>query len=230
MSTPSLRKRGLSKARGVGAGIGVIVASYVSSVVLLLLVGLQSASQPVTAAVTSTGFVLGAALYVYGFRSGSSYLDVDWMSRRDLGMALGVTSLLVVFQATILVGLELLGAQTPGATPGTSRRTLLLMLPVSILLVGPAEELAFRNVIQKRLGESFSTRTAVVIASILFTLLHFSAFLGGGLLGGVGIALTVLGSAVILGGTYEYTGNIVVAMVAHGTFDVFTFAWKLLVL
>jgi membrane protease YdiL (CAAX protease family) len=230
MSTPSLHRRGLSKARGVGTSVGIILASYVISIVLLVMVGFKSVSPPVSAAITSTGFVLGAAVYLYGFRSGGSYLDVEALSRRDVGLALGVAALLVVWQASILIGLELIGAQTPQTTPGSSQRTMLLMIPISILLVGPAEELTFRNVIQKRLGESFSTLTAIAITSVLFTLLHFSAFLGGGVLGGVGIAFTVLGSAVILGVTYERTGNILVAMIAHGVFDVFTFAWKLLVL
>lgn len=49
---------------------------------------------------------------------------------------------------------------------------LTALIAVSLALVGPAEELAFRGFIQKGFENSFGATTGLLVASILFGLLH----------------------------------------------------------
>lgn len=88
---------------------------------------------------------------------------------------------------------------------------------LSIFIVGPAEELLFRGIIQSRLRETFGARAGVTIATVLFAAMHITGFgsLAGGLLGVsvlffVGLALAI---------TYEYTDNLVVVAIMHGLFN-----------
>lgn len=95
----------------------------------------------------------------------------------------------------------------------------LLIGALSVLIVGPAEELLFRGVIQTRLRETFGPVVGVGIATLLFAFAHITGFLpgslGGALLGVV--VLFLVGG--VLGIAYEYTDNLVVVAVMHGLFN-----------
>lgn len=94
-----------------------------------------------------------------------------------------------------------------------------LLAVLSVLIVGPAEELLFRGVIQTRLRETFGVVVALTVATALFALIHVFGFLGGGVGGAVlGVSvLFVIGS--VLAVVYEYTGNLVVVAILHGLFN-----------
>jgi len=49
---------------------------------------------------------------------------------------------------------------------------LIAMIALSLVLVGPCEELAFRGFVQKGFENSFGKMTGLLIASVLFGLLH----------------------------------------------------------
>jgi len=92
---------------------------------------------------------------------------------------------------------------------------LLAMVFISVLLVGPAEELLFRGVIQGRLRESWGPWPAILGATALFGVIHAPAVTGG-----TGAVITYITTAsilgVLLGYLYERTGNIVVPAAIHG--------------
>ncbi|AUV83732.1 CPBP family intramembrane metalloprotease [Salinigranum rubrum] len=94
----------------------------------------------------------------------------------------------------------------------------LYMIPVSLLLVGPIEELLFRGVVQGVLRKGFGVRWGIVLASALFGLVHWVAVSGGPLekLAYVTIA-AVLG--IVLGVLYERTETIVAPALAHGVYN-----------
>jgi hypothetical protein len=94
----------------------------------------------------------------------------------------------------------------------------LYMIPVSLLLVGPIEELLFRGVAQGVLRRGFGVRGGIVLASALFGLVHWVAVSGGPLekLAYVTIA-AVLG--IVLGVLYEHTETIVAPALAHGVYN-----------
>ena len=99
----------------------------------------------------------------------------------------------------------------------------LYMILVSILVVGPVEELLFRGVVQGLLRRALSAWPAIVTASAFFGLVHVWAVQGtiGQQLVYAAVA-TVLG--IILGYLYERTENIVVPGVAHGLYNAVLFA------
>jgi membrane protease YdiL (CAAX protease family) len=116
-------------------------------------------------------------------------------------------------------------------------RIALYMVPLSILVIGPCEELLFRGVIQTKLRESFSGAGAVGVASGIFALIHIPAY-GSDVIvdiiqqGGVtmenlqslGVTLSILFAlALVLGYVYERTENLTVPMITHGFYNAFLF-------
>lgn len=93
----------------------------------------------------------------------------------------------------------------------------LLVGALSLLIVGPAEELLFRGVIQTRLRETFGVVAGITIATALFAIVHITGYgsLDAGLLG-ISV-LFLIGCVLAL--AYEYTGNLVVVAIMHGLFN-----------
>jgi hypothetical protein len=94
----------------------------------------------------------------------------------------------------------------------------LYMIPVSLLLVGPIEELLFRGVVQGVLRRSFGVRAGIVIASGLFGLVHWVALSGGPT---EKLAYVTIAGAlgIVLGVLYERTETIVAPALAHGVYN-----------
>lgn len=158
-----------------------------------------------------------------------SYLGIERPSAKDIAMILGIWIVVIVvamITASIVTTVlpELLGvendpspAENPVSTtiqenPGLVGIAILGMF----LVVGPAEEVLFRGVIQNRLRERLSAIPGVVVASAVFALAHLIAFVGQD---PVGIAMTItilFVPGLGLGAIYEYTGNIVVPSLLHG--------------
>ncbi|WP_058366272.1 CPBP family intramembrane glutamic endopeptidase [Haloparvum sedimenti] len=108
---------------------------------------------------------------------------------------------------------------------------LLLMIPASILLVGPGEELLFRGVVQGRLREVFGPVASVVLAGTVFAGLHWFALSGGDPAGNLLSLGVLLVPSYVFGASYEYTGNILVPSLAHGLYNatLFTLLYVLIV-
>lgn len=96
---------------------------------------------------------------------------------------------------------------------------LLLLIPASILLIGPGEELLFRGVVQGRIRERFSRVPGIAIASLFFAALHIVALVGGSLLGNLVVVSILFGTASVFGVAYEYAENIVVPSLIHGLYN-----------
>lgn len=97
---------------------------------------------------------------------------------------------------------------------------LLILIPLSILLVGPGEELLFRGVIQQLLRLRFGAIIGITIASVIFSVAHVGALSGEGLFPTL-VAYILL--SVILGVSYEYSENLVVPSMIHGLFNAIQF-------
>jgi membrane protease YdiL (CAAX protease family) len=95
---------------------------------------------------------------------------------------------------------------------------LLVLMPVSILLVGPGEELLFRGIVQTRLRDAFSSRQAVVIGSVLFAGVHMFAIVGSWPARLFAVLVLMLKS-LAFGNIYERRRNLWVPALAHGLYD-----------
>ena len=94
---------------------------------------------------------------------------------------------------------------------------LIALIGISIALVGPAEELAFRGFVQKGFENSFGKTAGLVIASVMFGLLH-----------GLNSEYSILPVTVVslfLGYIWQKTdGNTVVSAWVHGLYDAMAIA------
>ncbi|MFB6353444.1 MAG: lysostaphin resistance A-like protein [Halobacteriales archaeon] len=209
-----------------GAGLG---AAFVVTLAAALVVGALGVQLGVVVSVVLTlaltaGVAFGGVSVAYlAYRGrGPSTVGLRWLSVPDLawtggGYLLALGAALVVSLAVVAAGgepapnqLSQLGVEAPAL--------LLLLVPVSLLFIGPGEELLFRGVVQGRLREAFGPAAAVLLSSAIFAGSHFLA-----LVGSAGARLTTIAvlffPALVLGAAYERTGNLVVPALIHGLYN-----------
>jgi membrane protease YdiL (CAAX protease family) len=212
---------------GLGVGVGLVLA------LSLLLVGIGQEPSPLVFLVVSLVSIQGVAfggvalgyLRVRGLSVAS--LGLRLPSLRDVLIVLGGYAAAFVAAITGAVIVSVTGAPASEnqvsefitADPGV----LLWLIPGSILLIGPGEELLFRGIVQSRLRESFDAVPGVVLASALFAAVHFAALTGG--TGGRLVTVAVLFfPALVFGAVYEVTDNLVVPALVHGAYNATLFA------
>ncbi|WP_435359542.1 CPBP family intramembrane glutamic endopeptidase [Haloarchaeobius sp. DFWS5] len=183
--------------------------------------------------VLSLGLATGslAALYIRYSDLDWSFVDLKWPSLRDVGLALGgfVVLLLGFFAVTQLF--TILGintaqhSTTESASQSGNPALLLPLIPLSLLIIGPGEELLYRNVIQKSLYPKLGKPAAVGVASVIFALVHIPAYAAGGAgwaaVGSTLLVIFVL--SLVLGGSYALSGNILVPAFIHGLYNALSF-------
>lgn len=226
------------------AGRGLAVAQSVIVVVVAFLSALVLASLGVgllgPAGLERDGLVARVGLTVVqflGFGVGlAAYLQVaeEWdllrdhvrrPTLRDAGYAVaGLAALLAAATAVgqVLSALGIEVAQNQVVVAGQQNPTFFLyMIPVSLLLVGPMEELLFRGTVQGLLRRALGPAAAIVAASALFGVVHWIALLGTGSKGWYVAIAAALG--LILGTVYELSDNVVVPSAVHGAYNAVLF-------
>jgi membrane protease YdiL (CAAX protease family) len=218
-------------AAGVGLA-GILAGLVVVSVAASLVGAALTEGTPTRAAVLTVaqyaGVLAVAGLYLAGVERPRSFLRLERPTVRDLAWAVGGVVVLFGTLAAATYLLEQLGLSlTDHAVAESAERdpaVLLPLIPLSVVLTGPVEELLYRGVVQTRLQQAFSTAPAVLVAAGIFSLVHVPAYgvgaAGGSLATTLGV-LFVLGA--LLGALYEHTGNLVVPAVAHGVYNAVTF-------
>ena len=127
-------------------------------------------------------------------------------------MALYLSTVVVTFVLTNVFGPDSMAeAFTVEAMPkGPSQ--LVAYLIIYMVLVGPAEELAFRGFVQKGLENTFGELKGLLIASVLFGLPHIINYPYN--------AATAAATGLVLGYVWQKTGqNTTATAVLHGTFN-----------
>ena len=217
---------------GLGASgyLGIQLAALALVVVAVGAVGsLTDMEANVVAAVgTGVGAVLVAILYFEYSRHDASFLDLDLPGLRDGGYVLfGVVVLVgALFGISILaseLGLGLSNHSLAETAETADPTIVLLLVPASILFVGPGEELIFRNLVQKRLAESFSTWGAIGLASVAFAVIHFPAYATGSLPQILGSLVVVFTLSILLGWLYVRTEKLFVPALTHGIYNAIQF-------
>lgn len=190
---------------------------------------------PSTGAILSSlalglGTATVAWLYLQRTGRGLDFVDLRRPTRRDAGMVVGGIVVLLGVNLGVAWAFQQLGLPAARHTiydiaqddPGL----LLVLIPLSLLVIGPGEELLYRNIVQKSLYEAFSRPAAVVVASAIFAAAHVPAYSSAG-----STALSILNTltivfalAIVLGIAFDRTRNVLVPALIHGSFNAIAFA------
>ncbi|WP_200531117.1 type II CAAX endopeptidase family protein [Halorubrum sp. LN27] len=216
------------------------VASAAFAVVFALLVA-SAVTEPVAQAAVSLGLVGAETTGLQVFRTllqfagflaavvGYLAITDQWglvrLSRptpRDAGLVVGGGIALFAFQYGALFALGQVGLTTgqnqavvPAGDPATY---YLAMIAVSLFVVGPVEEALFRGAVQGGLRRAFDAAPAILLASLMFGLVHYPSVSGTPGQRWAYVAVVVVLGAV-LGLLYERTGNVLVPGLAHGVYN-----------
>ncbi|WP_181692877.1 CPBP family intramembrane glutamic endopeptidase [Natronomonas sp. LN261] len=232
----STRSRILDPLLAVGVALGLASLAYGGGNVAAL--GVVSALGALGVELTPRqGFVLSVVTLQLVFFTGVSllYLRYRGMSLADIGvriptlegwivLGVGFVSMLVLWLvgsiASFVIGQRFGIERESQAIMEIAQQDplIFLMLGVlSLLVIGPTEELLFRGIIQTRLRETFGVGAGVTLATALFAVIHIAGFgsVGAGVLG-VSVLFFV---GFVLALSYEYTGNLVVVALMHGLFN-----------
>lgn len=211
----------------VGFVLGIVTFGVVGTP---LSIGIDSLpGQLVFTVGTYAGIAAVGAVYLLRYELSLSYVRLRSPSVRD-GLWTAATVVVLLGLAIVVSALVTrLGLPIVEHNIGDSIRANptvgLAFVPVSLLLVGPAEEFLYRGIVQTRLGEPFDTQSAVAIAAVIFAATHIFAYLDPTNLAGtlVTLLVIVLPLGAILGTVYEHTGNLLVPVLAHGCYNAITF-------
>lgn len=236
---PDLRTKTVDSIRALFVGIaGFLGGQVIGSLVAVLLVATLFAgtvNRLVEAGLATVGFGIGlvvvGALYLGGRGLDASYIDIRTPSLSDIGVAVGGLVGLFVVSFTIGIISQQIGVQGASSSIERSARQLgqpeiiLVFVPLSWLVIGPAEELFYRNIVQKSLYDSFTRRNAVIVATVIFALVHIPQyFINPTSIGSTAVSIiSVFVLALILGFVYERTRNLLVPIFIHGTWNAFSF-------
>ncbi|WP_435177198.1 CPBP family intramembrane glutamic endopeptidase [Halorussus sp. AFM4] len=220
-----------SPLRRVGVATGLTVLGVVLSIPIVF-VEFDTLTQFVASFVLSElGFVAAALVFLRATSRGVDYLRIRTPDARALGVVVGGTIALFGFRLVAILAAQALGLPLAGNSVTQLAEegyliTLLALVPLSVVVVGPAEELLFRGVIQRYLDDALSTAPAVVLSSVLFALVHVpTTVIATPDPVAVGVTLVILfGLSLMLGYLYAWTDNLVVPVLVHGLYDALIFA------
>jgi len=232
----SIRSRIPDPLLAVGVALGLASITYGGGNVVAF--GVVSALGALGVELTPRqGFVLSVVTLQLVFFTGVSllYLRYRGMSLADIGvripalegwivLGVGFVSMLVLWLvgsvASFVIGQRFGIERESQAIMEIAQQDplIFLMLGVlSLLVIGPTEELLYRGIIQTRLRETFGAGAGVTLATALFAVIHIPGFdsIGAGVLG-VSVLFLV---GFVLALSYEYTENLVVVALMHGLFN-----------
>lgn len=175
----------------------------------------------VTVVMQGTGFAVTAAAYLRYRRLDIDYLRIRAPDRRDVLWI--VAALAVLFAALLTLDwlLRTVGIETPAEHQIVQivrqhPSILPLLAVLSVLVIGPGEELLFRGVIQTRLIDAYGNIGGIVTTSAIFATAHIPAY-GAGNVEIVVVVLFIL--SLIIGTVFELTDTLVVPAIVHGLYN-----------
>ncbi|MFB6104826.1 MAG: lysostaphin resistance A-like protein [Halobacteriaceae archaeon] len=214
----------------VTVGIGGYLAVLAWAIVLLTFARSIAAPidpierQAINAAALALGTLLAVRVYLVATDRTATFLDMGRPTTRQA--ILGVATIPVLFGVGMLLGELGISPAEHGLEAAVRAGGLpvaVVLAVTSVLVVGPAEELLYRNLVQKTLAERFSTPAAIAGASAIFAAAHTTAYWGGDLgafLSALGIVFAL---SAILGWVYAITDRVMVPAIAHGGYDAVVF-------
>lgn len=194
----------------VAGGFGLLAGSGTETEVNAVLVA--------SLAATELGYGLTAVAYLV-YRGPGLRAVLGWPRPGPFALALVVAFALVAAGQVLLTFVPGVGVDdlVAGSAGPVSPELVLALAVVSVVFVGPAEELLFRGAVYGTLRRGFGPLPANVIASALFVIAHLGA-LGVGLAGLAPLAIVAVGS-LLFGYAYERAGTLVVPVAMHAAYD-----------
>lgn len=227
------RRSGATAFLAVIGVVGLLVTYLWTTVIAVpayVVAGEVTSTQLMVISQLGMAFGMGtvAAVYIWWTDRDLAFVDLRVPSLRDVGWVVG--GCLALFGALIAISILMTLTGVESASHGTTERAaenpeiLLVLIPASILVIGPFEELLYRNVVQKSLYETFSRYGAVLVASVIFAGVHVLAYGTAGpgaVLASLGL---IFGLSLVLGTVYERTNNLLVPALIHGLYNAIQFA------
>jgi membrane protease YdiL (CAAX protease family) len=206
---------------------GLLVGSTIVTIILFgLRLNVQELSFPValiTLPITE-GIILGITLLFAKYNGANlRKLGLKKPSLKFIVIVSFATILLLFLAGSISFFEEIVLGPDPDAEilleaimPRTSLQ-LIVLIGISLVLVGPAEELAFRGFMQKGFENSFGKKIGLLIASVLFGFLHA--------LNSLRSVLPVTAVSLFLGYVWQKSdGNTITSAWMHGLYDAIAIA------
>jgi len=192
----------------------------VSFIVRLLLPGIETGDLPFPTGLVSLPLVsvtiLGITLLFARYKgAGLKELGLRKISFKILAIVVIAAISTSLLKTGIMIGEEAILGPDPMAEtrqkilmPNNSLQ-LIAMIAISLIMVGPCEELYFRGLIQKGFENSFGNSKGLLIASLLFIIAHVSS--------GLYTVVSVVPVALIFGYVWQRTsGNTSASALVHG--------------
>ncbi|RQH00517.1 CPBP family intramembrane glutamic endopeptidase [Natrarchaeobius oligotrophus] len=229
-----LKERSVQTATLSVLGLGGLIAAQFATVAVALpaMAAFGSLSLVQLVVVSQIGMALGTGAVAIGYlvirEYGFSYIDLHVPTKRDLLWI--VAGIFVLFGALFLISAVFYTTGIESSDHGTAQQAqenpeiLLVLIPASLLIIGPFEELLYRNVIQKALYGTFSRYGAVVVGSVIFAAVHVLAYGTAGAGEVIASLGVIFGLSLVLGTIYERTENLVVPAIIHGIYNAILFA------
>lgn len=204
--------------------IGSLTANIIGAGIVVLLTVSATLELLIPAVFTFSAFAVIIAVYLGVSRRGLSYIDAYMLTRKDaytvIGGTITVIGTLVGINGVITV-FNLPAADHPLVMEARTNPEILAVLFVIVFtLNAPIEELYFRNILQKRVGEELSPWVAILVTSALFTVFHVPTLLSMTFSIAVIPSLFILFCvSIVFGVVYEETQNIIVPIIVHAIYN-----------
>jgi len=222
--------------RGVVAVGLVVFASICGAVFVVPTVLLPATIVTVafTLGLAELGFGVAALTFVKATDRGIGYVGLGSPTRgRVVAWVVGgAVALFALRSVAVLAALQFGGPALPVRVTETAidpQTLVLVMIPLSLFVVAPCEEVLFRGVVQQYLGEASSSAVAIVGAGVLFAILHLPSYLAYSTFWAAVMLAIVFGVGLGFGYSYHRTGSIWVPVGVHGLYNslIMASAWVL---
>lgn len=214
-------------ATAAAVGVGAYALVVVWAVILVSLLGTPTGiaeRQVLNGAALALATLLTARVYLAWSGLGWDFLDISWPNRWTLGWATLGLVFLVGFSFTVsLLGIPTAEHGLTDEVRAAGVSALWVLIPISLLVVGPAEELVYRNLVQKTLARGMGASAAILGASAIFAIAHFPAYASPDLQATLGSLVVVFALSCILGAIYARTRSLIAVALLHGAYDVVAF-------
>lgn len=216
-------------------GISRLLGEAVNTLLRMFSLNPSTTIRLVLGVVVQQGFVFcGLSVFYLRIRG----LDFDWIGvtipdfkqiRWIAGGWVAAFTTVFIFGIVIILAGFNAGENRLIRIVADNPEALLVMVPVTIVLIGPGEELLFRGIVQGSLRERFGPVIAIVLASAIFATAHITSLTGS--LESRMVTVTLLFvPTLVFAISYERTGNILVPMLIHGLYNAILFSLQYVVI